>query len=213
MVEPVSATVLATGLAADFFAGWLAKKAFFQGCRTVKDTLDCCLEKDLVKTTQRALGLLAGELRQGSLGMFEAGRDPGWSAQAPPRPSKVDGCWTTVLDDLIMGLMLYAETACASLQKNGPATEKRLRSFVPRYASLDKKRAQIELIVCSFIRSAQHKTLLEKIESKTAEYAEDILWDTIEEPLKEAVGAIVQDVMGSAVPDALSLFIHFLEVV
>ncbi|OLP77276.1 hypothetical protein AK812_SmicGene42676 [Symbiodinium microadriaticum] len=40
-------------------------------------------------------------------------------------------------------------------------------------------------------------------ESKTAEYAEDILWDTIEEPLKEAVGAIVQDVMGSAVPDAL----------
>ncbi|CAE7740913.1 unnamed protein product [Symbiodinium sp. CCMP2456] len=113
----------------------------------------------------------------------------------------------------IMGLMLYAETTCASLKENGPATEKRLRSFVPPYARVDKKRAQIELIVCSFIRSAQHKTLLEKIASKTAEYAEDILWDTIEEPLKEAVGAIVQDVLGSAVPDALSLFIYFLEVV
>ena len=50
-------------------------------------------------------------------------------------------------------------------------------------------------------------------ESKTAEYAEDILWDTIEEPQKEAVGAIVQDVLGSAVPDAMSLFISFLEVV
>ena len=97
---------------------------------------------------------------------------------------------------------------------------------MPPFASLDKKRAQIELIVCSFIRSAQHKTLLcvfcdaslylmpaQLKESKTAEYAEDILWDTIEEPQKEAVGAIVQDVLGSAVPDAMSLFISFLEVV
>ncbi|CAE7536959.1 hypothetical protein AK812_SmicGene42679 [Symbiodinium microadriaticum] len=126
MVEPVSATVLAAGLAAEFFAGWLAKKAFFQGCRTVKENFDkdrsACLSPEEIQA-----GL--HKLRQDLPKLTDAGQ----------RASMT----------YIMGLMLYAETACASLQKNGPATEKRLRSFVPPYASPDKKRAQIELILSS----------------------------------------------------------------
>ena len=67
--------------------------------------------------------------------------------------------------------------------------------------------------VCVFCDASLYLMPAQLKESKTAEYAEDILWDTIEEPQKEAVGAIVQDVLGSAVPDAMSLFISFLEVV
>ncbi|CAE7836434.1 unnamed protein product [Symbiodinium sp. CCMP2592] len=215
MVEPVSATILA-GLAADFFVGWMAKKAFFKGCRTVKDILEC-LEKDVVKTTSALSDYLQENFDKDRSGCLSPEAIQAGLRKLRQDLPKLTDAGQRASMTYIMGLMLYAETACASLKENGPATEKRLRSFVPPYASLDKKRAQIELIVCSFIRSAQHKTLLEKIEarleSKTAEYAEDILWETIEEPLKEAVGAIVKDVLGSAVPDAMSLFIYFLEVV